>query len=590
MSTFDDASLVFIPSGYKTSKAYSVKPSDGSGDLTFTRSNDTATRVNSAGLIEKVRTNTLTQSGTFSNAAWTKGNLTLTAGQTDPNGGTNAFLATSTGTSAVWFYQANTGAKTFSIYAKAGTKNFFSIINGTYNNGAGFNLSDQTVTNIGAGSLAKIESVGSGWYRCSVYVSTAVEMLVMLADTSGGSMIVGDTMTFAFAQSETGDIATDYIATTSAAVSVGPVANVPRLDYLNSSCPRLLLEPQRTNLAQYSEQFNNAWWEKVGGSFTANALTSPDGYTDADTFTENTSTSTHYFYNASGFTGTAAAYTGSVFAKAGTRSRLIMGIYDGTAANYQMVQFDLSAGTILQEASAGIAKIENYGNGWYRCSVTRTLTASTCYLSFGPHTNTNLSNLTVFPSYLGASGTLHFYGGQLELGAYATSYIPTLGAAVTRGADVASKTGISSLIGQTEGTLFFEGVYGNEAEEIYLFLQNGSASGADSSIYIQRASNSILFRVWNASSLDVSIIGGTFTVGQSIKIAAAYKANDFVLYVNGVQIGTDTSGAVPACARLQLASYFSDPTNNVYIARQTKQALLFKTRLTNAQLAELTTI
>jgi hypothetical protein len=60
------------------------------------------------------------------------------------------------------------------------------------------------------------------------------------------------------AQLETGDIATDYIPTTTTAVSVGPVANLPRLNYpINSDgsvgCPSLLLEPQRTNVVPYSE-------------------------------------------------------------------------------------------------------------------------------------------------------------------------------------------------------------------------------------------------------------------------------------------------------------------------------------------------
>jgi hypothetical protein len=36
--------------------------------------------------------------------------------------------------------------------------------------------------------------------------------------------------------------------------------NVPRLDYLNASCPSLLLEPQRTNLQVYSEDFSNPAW------------------------------------------------------------------------------------------------------------------------------------------------------------------------------------------------------------------------------------------------------------------------------------------------------------------------------------------
>ena len=89
-STFDDASLVFIPSGYKTSKAYSVKPSDGSGDMSFTRSNDTATRVNSAGLIEKVRTNLALQSQSFATSAvWGTVNGTVTNNAGTAPDGTN---------------------------------------------------------------------------------------------------------------------------------------------------------------------------------------------------------------------------------------------------------------------------------------------------------------------------------------------------------------------------------------------------------------------------------------------------------------------------------------------------------------------
>jgi hypothetical protein len=91
MSYFEDASLVLIPSAVKISKAYSIKPTDGTGDLTFTRTADTATRVASNGLIERVRTNLLTYSNDFSNAAWTKVRATLTGGQSDPFGGTDAW-------------------------------------------------------------------------------------------------------------------------------------------------------------------------------------------------------------------------------------------------------------------------------------------------------------------------------------------------------------------------------------------------------------------------------------------------------------------------------------------------------------------
>jgi hypothetical protein len=232
MSFLSEASLAMIPSGYKTSKVYSAIPTSGDGDLTFSRSNDTATRVGPDGLIEKVRTNVLTYSNDFSNAAWTKTNITLTAGQTDPNGGTSAFLVTSTDTASVYFYQVVTAPLCYSVYAKVGTRSNFSIIANTFNNGGYFDLSAQTATSYGQGSLATIEDVGNGYYRCSVYLSNGSLFLISLSDISNGGANIGDTMTFAFTQAEYGDIATDYIATTSAAVSVGPVANLPRLDYL----------------------------------------------------------------------------------------------------------------------------------------------------------------------------------------------------------------------------------------------------------------------------------------------------------------------------------------------------------------------
>ena len=91
MSFYSDASLVMIPSGYKTSKVYCAKPTDGTGDLAFTRSNDTATRVGPDGLIEKVRTNVALYSEQFDNAVYTKSQASVTANATTaPNGTTTA--------------------------------------------------------------------------------------------------------------------------------------------------------------------------------------------------------------------------------------------------------------------------------------------------------------------------------------------------------------------------------------------------------------------------------------------------------------------------------------------------------------------
>jgi hypothetical protein len=556
MSFFDDASLVMIPSGYKDQKVYSVKPTDGTGDLTFSRASS-ATRVQSDGLIEKVRTNLLTYSNTFSDAAWSKNNLTLTSGQTDPNGGSTAFLIQSTGVSAPTFGQTNaSAARTTSIFAKAGTRTNFSILNGGYNNGAEFNLSTQSATAFGVGSLAKIESVGSGWFRCSVALSSSTETQFILTDIAGNGGVIGDNLTFAFAQSETGDIATDYIPTTSAAVSVGPVSGLPRLDYLNSTCPRLLLEPQRTNNLVYSEQFTNAAWATdgngAGETKTANYAISPDGYQDADRIQLNR-TGGSYSRVRQDYVA-AGTHTGSVYLKSNTgSSQKIWMRVDGTVSTKITIT-----------------------TSWQRFVVSGSTSAA--LELFIDNTDAEIATIADFSAW----------GAQLEAGAYATSYIPTLGASVTRVADAASKTGISSLIGQTEGTLFAEFVVDSSSSPTMAFFV--SAAGVfDNAIWIQQsASDSVIFRVFSGSSAQASITKTGLTNGQTVKVAGAYKANDFVLYVNGVQVGTDTSGSIPASlSQIEIGSYaeVGSPFNQ---NRPIKQAILFPTRLSNSDLAALT--
>jgi hypothetical protein len=576
MSFFSEASLAMIPSGYKTSKVYSAIPTSGDGDLTFSRSNDTATRVGPDGLIEKVRTNLVTYSNTFSNADWLVDQVTKTTGQTDPNGGTTAVLLTSTNTSSTYMYQTKAGLGCLSIYAKVGTRSTFSLIPTGYNNGAFFDLSSVTATASGIGSLAKIESVGGGWFRCSVATSSSTDFIVSLSNIAGTDSVISDTMTFAFAQGETGDIATPYIATTSAAVSVGPVANVPRLDYLDSSSPRLLLEPQRTNLANWSEQADQ--YTKVGATIGSNVLTSPDGYTNADSIIEDGSTGLHTFYNFGLTTFTAAAYTASVFAKKGGRDWFSIQLYDGTQGFVAF--FNLDTGVVGNVDAGATATITNYGNGWYRCTVTATTAAGSsggiAIFSASANGSTN---------YAGTNGLAagYFYGWQLELASYATSYIPTLGAAVTRGADAASKTGISSLIGQTEGTVYFEIQLPNEAAEGGRVLMQIGAS--PDRIYFAKDSNSQnIFQLATQSSSGYNFVNTSNVTAGTVKMAIAYKSGQNAFYLNGTLISTTSDEANPASMSQII---FGDP---VFGNSQTivNQALLFKTRLSNADLAALT--
>jgi hypothetical protein len=363
-------------------------------------------------------------------------------------------------------------------------------------------------------------------------------------------------------------------------------SGVPRLDYQGSTCPKLLLEPQRTNLAVYSEEYDNAVYTKVNLTASANTTASPTGATNADSILESNTNSTHESWQRVSMTS-GQAYTQSCFFKANGRTRVIMQTFDN-ATMYANGIFDLSAGTVV--ASSGGATIQAISNGWYRCSISGTSPATGlgyCVIALCENTYATPS---VVPTYTGdTSKGVYFFGFQLEAGAYATSYIPTTSAAVTRLADAASKTGISSLIGQTEGTLFGElkiTAYDPNGF-IPVYLKNSAGSNE---VYVWfQTDGRIRGRVYNASAAQADIFtdAGFATVGGTYKFALAYKQNDFAFYVNGQQIGTDTSGTVGATSEFYFTyaqlSGFSFPLN-------INQALIFPTRLTNAQLAELTTL
>jgi len=262
MSFYNKSSLLTIPTAYKQGKLYSVKPDDGSGDFNFTRSTS-ATRVNEAGLIEKARENLLLQSNQFDTTWQPIGVITATGGQAGYDGSNDAWLLEKDANSYRRIDQpvTSSGVVTFSLYAKAGTLSELNLRVSGSGDRAEFNLLTGTIGIIaGAYIDAKMESVGNGWYRCSITRDesiTSVQIYVDWAQTIAGNIYIQD------AQLEQGLVATDYIETTTSTVSTGIVENVPRIDY-SSGTPALLLEPQRTNLIKYSEIFegySSGYWQ-----------------------------------------------------------------------------------------------------------------------------------------------------------------------------------------------------------------------------------------------------------------------------------------------------------------------------------------
>jgi hypothetical protein len=341
-------------------------------------------------------------------------------------------------------------------------------------------------------------------------------------------------------------------------------SNVPRLDYTNGECPSILVEPQRTNLLWYSEQLDNAgYWTTFNASVTGNTAVSPDGNTTADTITSNASSGGDVYRSIV----TNGIHTFSAYFKAGTTNLCKLGSTVGGEAVFNL-------NTQTYTLSGGIsASIKSVGNGWFYCTLT---------------VNVIVSTLVYLSSFDTTGKTVFAWGAQLEAGSYATSYIPTTSASVTRNADVISKAGISSLIGQTEGTLFLDWKFIDYDINgiIAISLDNDSANGTY--FYIDGGGKIYSdFIVGGTIQSSISTALGFATKNTRYKMAIAYKNNDFVFYINGNLIGTDTSGSVVQFSKLALnypysAGYLGNKNVNL--------TALWKTRLTNTQLAQLTTI
>lgn len=548
MSLLSQASLVVVPSGYKEDVVYSVKPTDGSGDLTFTRASD-GTRVNSQGLVERVPWNLLQQSNTF-NTTWAALNGgAVTGGQAGYDGTNNAWLLSKTASGGFIYQTANSfnGQYTISIYAKANASTFIRLNgNAITDSSAFFNLSTGTVHTY-TNCVAQIDSVGSGWYKCSITSTDALLDYVNIypAEITGISATTGSVY-IQDAQLNEGTLK-PYFPTTDR-------QNVPRLDY-SGGCPSLLLEPQRTNLVTYSEQFDDSAWVKSNCAATANQTTSPDGTINADLIT--TTSTSHALFQ--GLTVTAStAYTFSFYVKRGTMTNLFYRVYDLT-----------NLSDIISPTSYYSQTTES---GWARVTVSFT-------------TPTGCTSARVYPlSNSGVTGTVYFWGAQTEAGSYPTSYIPTTSASVTRVADAAYKTGISSLIGQSEGTMFAEFEWdGIDKDRMFIALTDGTSSNRMHCGY-DETNNRFYFNLRSGNVQQALIVLNNPTAGR-YKIAGAYKQNDVALYINGTQIGVNTSTLVAATSQLNVGGYITSG-----FEYSVNQAVLFTTRLTNAELAALTTL
>ena len=441
------ASLVLTPNSYKEGKLYSVIPNTGAGDMTVVRAT-TATRVNSAGLVELVPYNLLSYSNAFNTSPWA---MNVTSGQAGKDGQNNAWLLTKVTATTSDFYNSNVynGDQTFTIYVKKESGKGFKLYPiGTTTEFSEVNLQTGVVYFSTSGiTSTTVEAYSSTWWKISVALNM-INSSYYIYVTDGAGTQIASSITIQDAQVNIGLTAKPYFPTTDR-------LNIPRLDYSNGTCPSLLVEPQRTNSCLYSEQFDNAAWSKDNVTVTANSNISPDGTQNADTIIGNGINTSHYIYNSAYSVVSGNTYTISTYAKKNTNNFIQLQGFSSAFGVNVWANFDLNNGVVGSIGSATTAKIEDAGNGWYRCSITGQATSTTLTVDI-------LFLVTSATSIRGESNTLstsvYLWGFQSELGSYATSYIPTTSASVTRNADVLTRNNIytNGLITAAGGTWFVE--------------------------------------------------------------------------------------------------------------------------------------
>jgi hypothetical protein len=532
----------------------------------------------------------------FDNAAWTKVNASIVTGaQANPvNGAFNAqkFMEDTVNTAheARQLVAVSAAPHTYSVYLKAGGRSFAMLFVNTLNVGTVFDLSNGTTAgNAGftAPTAASITSVGNGWYRCSITVTTTAASLsfrvyIMQNATTYSYTGDGNSGIYIYGAQLSDSASLDPYVPTPGAAPSSTAYYGPRFDYdpVTLQPKGILVEEARTNLLTYSEQLDNGIWTKTGSTISANATTAPDGTLTADKLqVANTASSQKNVGQTVGAIST--TYADTVYAKASELSWLVINQYDGSD---RRTWFNLSNGTVGTTAAGTTATIEALSNGWYRCRAVRLMGTGSIQLVLNV---ADADNSAVFVGTVGQG--IFIWGAQREAGAFATSYIPTIASTVTRSADVASITGslFSQWYGQSEGTFVADSVVAPNVDGV---VGNYYYSASDGTI-----SNMILSAEVNGTVSQV-IAGGVTqfneTVGGeptgALKVALAYQANNTVSSANGAIGTTDTSVTLPTVNRLSIGAR-GDLSASTFLNGHIRSIQFYPVRAADFQLQALTT-
>lgn len=553
--------------------------------VTFTRGS-TATYWDGKTTV-KAEENLVTRSEEFD--LWSKTAVTITADDTTaPNGTATADRMTADGTSSYHWVGISTGkGYMMSVYAKAGTSDKIQILVG--NNGipfANFDLTNGTLTNWGANcGSSSIQSVGNGWYRCTLHYSadTMYNMYVAIigstsanrADTNSESGYVYLWGAQVEDRGSSVSSPTEYTATTtSKVVKHQPVlqtalANEPRFEHdpVTGECKGLLIEETRTNDLITSETATYSFSNVYSQPFLYNTVIAPDGTQTADTVTgQETDPSSRLERS--------LTYASGIKVVLSFYQKTIWGTLDSSTT--PIFAFSNSVG---MQASSVVS--QDVGNGWYRLHYVITTTASSQTLRL------------YYDGNVTAADKVALWGFQLEQGSYPTSYIPTNGSTVTRSGEGAEITGtaFSSFSDKHSMTIFadYELLYsGGNSRGI--FCLGNAAADYQQNLAVYAFSDLSALRIDNYTSGNGDPVFGISQGNVADqKIAVSISYGSAAVGYNGLLTTSSSAFSTldPTIDRLIIGNVYNDTQiyqTNGYI----KKIAYYPKRLPNATLQAMT--
>mgnify|MGYP003644831024 CR=1 FL=1 len=349
----------------------------------------------------------------------------------------------------------------------------------------------------------------------------------------------------------------------------------PLIDGKVVGCPHHILEPARTNLVTYSEDFSNPNWTKTRCNINANNTISPDGTLNADEYVGTSEAGLHAIsVNSTVVNG--QEYSFYVFIKKGSNDYIQLLFGTNNVTNNPYVNFDINNG-LLQNNGVNYANIEDYGNGWYKCSATITMSGGTMFTGFiAP-----VESLSATRGVTIANNNFYIYGAQVEAGSFPTSYIKSnSGSATTRSAETANGAGDATTFSDSEGVLMVE-FSSNNQDVGWIGLGSNS-------------SNRVLLGQSAGNIRSYNNIGGTLINHQSTidsnnnnKVAIKYKSGDTDFYINGFKAFESNSAFTVSTPfdEIQFKNLAGE-TQNFY--GKTKQIQYYNSALTDSELEQLT--